>query len=176
MKKLIAAITVSFMMLGLMTGCGAEKSFDGDILDVISFDMSKQEIMEAAGKIFGEIKGAGKENPDDAERLIYVDSVYGYPGNIIFIFQSDLNTLKKIEVYYRLEADEEEEPYEDIINRFTDMYGPSIVEDKNSDLYISYKGKTEIVAYCYESYRYDEPDEITIQYGPSETWEEWLEF
>ena len=40
MKKLIAAIMVSFMMLSLMTGCGAEKSFDGDILDVISFDMS----------------------------------------------------------------------------------------------------------------------------------------
>ena len=46
MKKLIAAITVSFMMLGLMTGCGEVKSFDGDILDVISFDMSKKEILE----------------------------------------------------------------------------------------------------------------------------------
>ncbi len=63
-------------MLSLMTGCGAEKSFDGDILDVVSFDMGKQEVMEAAGKAFGEIKYMGAdgkpvENSDDADRIIY---------------------------------------------------------------------------------------------------------
>ncbi len=75
MKKLIAAITVSFMMLGLMTGCGAEKSFDGDILDVISFDMSKKEILENAEKEFGAIDGMGGrdkelvEEPMDAKYI-----------------------------------------------------------------------------------------------------------
>lgn len=176
MKKMIVAITVSFMMLGLMTGCGAEKRFDGDILDVISFDMGKQEVMEAAGKAFGEIKYMGAdgkpvENSDDADRIIYsLNSVYGYEGNIIFVFESDLNSLHKAEIFYMVGDNDGKKQYEDIVDRFTEMYGPSISEEKGLDLYISYKGKNEIVV-NYSQYSAT----VKVQYGPSESWEEWME-
>ena len=176
MKKLIAAITVSFMMLGLVTGCGAEKNFDGDILEVISFDMSKQEVMEAAGKAFGEIKYMGAdgkpvENSDDADRLIYsLNSVYGYEGNIIFVFKSDLNSLHKAEIFYMVGDNDGEKQYEDIVDQFTDLYGTSVT-DGATNRYMSYKGNNTVVA-DYSKYSAT----ITVQYGPSDNWEEWMDF
>ena len=131
MKKLIAAITVSFMMLGLMTGCGAEKSFDGDILSVASFDMGKTEILENAEKEFGEIDGMGGrdkelvEEPMDAKYIEYrLDSIYGYNGRILLTFDWNLRTLQEMGVFYEdIDCEIAEQQYEDILNQFTEMYG-----------------------------------------------------
>ena len=131
MKKLIAAITVSFMMLSLMTGCGAEKSFDGDILDVISFDMSKTEILENAEKEFGEIgymSGRDEqsvEDPMEAEVIIYyLESLYGYKGEVMLTFDWKLRTLQEMGVFYvDIDSETADQQYEDILNQFTEIYG-----------------------------------------------------
>ena len=131
MKKLIAAITVSFMMLSLMTGCGTEKSFDGDILDVISFDMSKTEILENAEKEFGEIDGMeGRddesiEDPIDAERILYqLDSLYGYKGEVLLTFDYNLRTLERIGIFYlEIEVETAEQQYEKILDQLSNIYG-----------------------------------------------------
>ncbi len=133
MKKLIAAIMVSFMMLGLMTGCGAEKSFDGDILDVISFDMSKKEILENAEKELGKIDGIegidGEiiEDPMDAQYILYkLDSLYGYKGEVMLTFEWNLRTLKEIGILYEEFGNEAaEQQYKDILSQFTEIYGQS---------------------------------------------------
>ncbi len=129
MKKLIAAIMVSFMMLGLMTGCGAEKSFDGDILDVISFDMSKKEILENAEKELGKIDGIegidGEiiEDPMDAQYILYkLDSLYGYKGEVMLTFEWNLRTLKEIGILYEEFGNEAaEQQYKDILSQFTEI-------------------------------------------------------
>ena len=131
MKKLIVAITVSFMMLGLMTGCGAEKNFDGDILEVISFDMSKPEILENAEKEFGEIDGMGGrdkelvEDPMDAMYLDYrLDSLYGYKGKVLLTFDYNLRTLERIGIFYlEIEAETAEQQYEKILDQLSNIYG-----------------------------------------------------
>ena len=136
MKKLIAAITVSFMMLGLMTGCGAEKSFDGDILDVISFDMSKKEILENAEKEFGEIgymsgrDDQSVEDPMKAEAIVYYpESLYGYgKGRVILRFDWNLRSLLEVNIYYEDIEGDVTEQYENILKQFTAMYGESQTE------------------------------------------------
>ena len=163
MKKLIAAITVSFMMLSLMTGCGTEKSFDGDILDVISFDMSKTEILENAEKEFGEIDGMeGRdgesiEDPIDAERILYqLDSLYGYKGEVMLTFEWNLRTLKEIGIFYEEFGNEAvEQQYKDILSQFTEIYGQSyenelgtpIIDTEESQISVYFQNFEERDAY-----------------------------
>ena len=140
MKKLIAAITVSFMMLSLMTGCGAEKRFDGDILDVISFDMSKKEILENAEKGLGEIDGMlGREketveDPMDAMYLDYrLDSLYGYKGEVMLTFDWNLRTLQEMGIFYEgINGETAEQQYENIVSQFSEIYGQPY-EDEYGD-------------------------------------------
>ena len=176
MKKLIAAIMVSFMMLSLMTGCGAEKSFDGDILDVVSFDMSKTEILKNAEKEFGEISSMetnGKtvlNYPEDAEIIVYsLDSVYGYEGDIVFSFESDLCTLRKVEILYLVEDGNIVKQYKDIVNQFIDMYGPGIW-DTEEMYYMTYKGKTRIALNYF-----NDSSIIKIFFGAEENWDDYFD-
>ena len=163
MKKLIAAITVSFMMLGLMAGCGAEKNFDGDILSVASFDMGKTEILENAEKEFGEIDGMegidGEiiEGPMDAQYILYkLDSLYGYKGEVMLTFEWNLRTLKEIGIFYE-EFDNEaaEQQYKDILSQFTEIYGQSyenelgtpIIDTEESQISVYFQNVEERDAY-----------------------------
>ena len=131
MKKLIAAITVSFMMLGLMAGCGEVKSFDGNLLEVISFHMSKPEILENAEKKLGKMWGMlGREketveDPMDAMYLDYrLDSLYGYKGEVMLTFEWNLRTLQEMGVFYEgIDSETAEQQYEDILNQFIEIYG-----------------------------------------------------
>ena len=173
MKKLIAAITVSFMMLGLMTGCGEVKSFDGDILDVISFDMSKKEILENAEKEFGEIDGMGGrdkelvEEPMDAKYIEYrLDAIYGYQGQILLTFDWNLRTLEQIGIFYDGIEGDYMEQFENICSQFTDMYGELRRDEVLEDKYEVYK-QDDKIELRYTLYSNALPS-ISIYFAPKE--------
>ena len=156
MKKLIAAITVSFMMLGMLSGCKENLDISKfNMLKEYPFDMNTEKVIKKADKQFGEKsrklyeKNSQEkvETLEEANRIDYdgVTFFKGYLCDITFFFDNykDGNDLLDT-IFWTFYCEPEEGPaLETEIEQYLDgLYGKSYSVSERS--VVKYRSVGEI--------------------------------